>query len=183
MAALRNISDMETIQIHIRSARAADLRRIANVHFDAVRANAAEAYPPEIVWHWAAAYDDPARLVELRAGLALRTVLVIVAEVDGEVCGFGAVSPSADEIYAVSVAPAVGRRGVGSAILRRLEELAAQRGASRLRVQASLNAEPFYRANGYNVDRQGIFHLKSDVEMACVIMSKELANLPTDRRR
>ena len=51
-------------------------------------------------------------------------------------------------LRAVYVDAAYGGQGVGRALLARLEELARDAGAAELRIDVSVNAVPFYEANG-----------------------------------
>ena len=47
------------------------------------------------------------------------------------------------------------RRGVGAAILEALERMAALRGIAEVFVHSQLDAEPFYRARGYETEGEG----------------------------
>jgi hypothetical protein len=53
------------------------------------------------------------------------------------------------------------RRGVGAAILSRLEEAAVKRGALRLQLQSSINAEAFYARHGYQAFERTTHRLRS----------------------
>jgi len=159
--------------VSIRPASPTDAERIVAVHFAAVHQTAAESYPPEILDVWSAAPGE-ARFNRLRQWIAGVDEVFIVAEVEGEIVGFGSIAPAANQIRAVYVDPAAARRGVGAAILSRLEVIAAEHGVKCILVNASLNAEGFYRNNGYEVEGSGAFRLNAAVEMACVKMRKNL---------
>jgi GNAT superfamily N-acetyltransferase len=70
--------------------------------------------------------------------------------------------------------PSHGRRGVGTRILRRLERLAREVGAAELHLDASVNAERFYRAHGYAAEGRDEHELWTGRRMACVRMRKHL---------
>ncbi len=80
------------------------------------------------------------------------------------------------EIEAVYVSPDVVRRGVGKAILQKLEERARDLKIKSLKMNASLNAVPFYKSAGYESQKEMKHHLASGVEIGCVLMTKELSS-------
>ena len=77
-------------------------------------------------------------------------------------------------LRAVYVHPRVGRRGVGAKILEQLEQAAVDLRLPELELEASLNAEAFYRRHGYEVLKRAIHRLASGHGMACVKMRKLL---------
>ncbi len=134
------------------------IRDIANSH-----------YSPEEIEAWARP-RGPEHYIE-----SIRNSDFYVAEEDGAVIGFGTLNRQQNEIEAVYVSPEVVRRGVGSAILRRLEERARDVGLKSLKMDASLNAVPFYRSAGYESQTEKKHRLASGIEIACVLMTKELS--------
>jgi N-acetylglutamate synthase-like GNAT family acetyltransferase len=139
------------------------------VHTRAIRGIANSHYTPEEIESWAGP-RKPEHYVE-----SIRNKEFYVAEEDGAVVGFGALGLEQKEIEAVYVSPEVVRRGVGSAILRRLEERARELGIKSLKMDASLNAVPFYKSAGYESQKQTTHRLASGVEIGCVLMTKELS--------
>ena len=97
-----------------------------------------------------------------------------MAEDASGVIGCGSIVPLLQELRAVYVHPGAGRRGVGSAILRCLAQLALDRGVLQLQMDASINAEAFYRRAGYKILERGVHRLRSGREMACLKMKKSL---------
>ena len=157
----------------IRPAVAGDSEGIARVHFEAVRGTASASYPPEVIESWGRPPDDSRREL-FRATIAGGEELVVVAETDGAVVGFGSIVPALQELRAVYVDPRAGRRGVGGHIVAELERLARARRLPELHLVASLNAEAFYTRHGYEVVERGIHRQSSGTEMACVKMKKSL---------
>jgi GNAT superfamily N-acetyltransferase len=80
------------------------------------------------------------------------------------------------EIEAVYVSPEVVRRGVGKAILQKLEERARDLSIKSLKMNASLNAVLFYKSAGYESQKEMKHRLASGVEIGCVLMTKELSS-------
>jgi len=73
------------------------------------------------------------------------------------------------------VTPAHLRQGIGRALLRVVEERALRQGVAHLHLQSTLNAVPFYRAQGFALDEMGTFRLRSGVDVPCALMHKDLA--------
>jgi putative acetyltransferase len=99
----------------------------------------------------------------------------IIGEIDGGPGGFGSVLPELGEFRSLYVDAAFTRKGLGSAILRRLEEIAAVQGVRQLHLNSSLNAEPFYLAQGYEPMERSLHQLSGGMVMACVKMTKTLS--------
>ena len=162
-------------QVQIRAANPADAEAIIHLHYEAVHRIAIEFYPYEILEAWSGRPGE-ARYIWMRNVIANGDNIVVVGGVDSGILGFGIFVPRLEEICALYVHPESGRRGVGKAILQALEMRAAERGNMRIRLNASLNAEPFYRSNGYTSLARGKFRLSSEFEMDCVKMEKLLGS-------
>ena len=127
----------------IRRARIEDAREIGSVHAESVRAFCAGHYAPAEIEAWVA--PRPGRHYDR----AIREKDFYVAEDGGEVVGFAVLNPPAGEVEAVYVRPRAAGRGVGSSLLRTLEEQARASGLAGLHLCASLNAVPFYERAGF----------------------------------
>ena len=92
---------------------------------------------------WAAAADD-----EDAFGKKLAGQLTLIASLQGEPVGFASLR-GADHIDMLYVHPTAAGQGVASALLNALEKLAGARGAEKLTVEASDNAQEFFRKRGY----------------------------------
>lgn len=158
--------------ITIRPALAADAEAILRVHHSAVHETAAGDYAPEILAEWSAPVN--AARIEAYVNKALPAELTFVAERNGEIAGFGAIVPAANELRAVYVAASHSGAGVGSALLAALEHSAKEAGCPFLEMDSSLTAERFYRRHGFKVLSRGTHPLSTGQEMACVRMKKEL---------
>jgi putative acetyltransferase len=98
----------------------------------------------------------------------------LIAEIDRQVVGIGALAFENSELRACYVAPAAGRRGVGSALVLEIERAARERGLSALELDSSITAEAFYRKQGYEARERGEHILRNGPRMACVKMRKSL---------
>lgn len=159
----------------IRMACESDAESIISVHRNAVHVTAASFYTESILNDWSP--ENPERVIQMRAKLQVNpeNTLILVIECDGVVAGFGEIAPQLEELRAVYVTPEFSRRGLGSALLLELEIRASKFGLHRLWLDSSLNAQEFYRLNGYQVDGPGTHKLNSGQIMPCIKMSKSLS--------
>lgn len=165
--------------VRLEQACAGDAGAMLEVHRAAIRGTASAVYDPEIIESWA-----PLPLqAEHIEGLAQRIgsgeeVAIVARDRRGTIIGFGSIVPSSQELRAVYVAPEHGRFGIGGMILRALEADARERGLTELGMDASINAEAFYRRHGFQVECRGEHVLGSGRRMACVRMRKRLLQEP-----
>ena len=98
-----------------------------------------------------------------------------MAEEGDVIVGFGVLNQESAEVEAVYVRPEADRRGIGLEVLGKLEERAGALGLGELRLNASLNAVPFYEKAGYVAQAESKYRLATGVEIACVPMVKAVA--------
>jgi putative acetyltransferase len=159
----------------IRHASPEDAAAILEAHRAAIRGSAAEFYSREVIEEWAPVSVPPERVEGFARTIAGGEEVVVVAvDSTGKILGFGSIVPSNDELRAVYVRSEHGRKGVGRAILRRLEDIAREAGLRELRMDASINAEAFYIANGFSSEARGEHTMPSGRRMECVRMCKSL---------
>ena len=152
----------------IRAALTSDVEAIAVVHAAAIREVCAQVYEPSQIHAWISGKT----LERYRRAVAEHPVFVAVH--DGSVVGFSEFEPKTEEVFAVYVHPAFLRQRVGSALLGALEKSAAEHGLSRLHLHATINAIPFYRAHGFELDAMTSFPLGAEASLACARMHKTL---------
>lgn len=92
---------------------------------------------------WASVADDEAEFGKKLAG-----ELTLIASLKNAPVGFASLKGK-DHIDMLYVHPAAAGRGVASVLLDALEKLAGARGAKNLTVDASDNAQEFFRKRGY----------------------------------
>ena len=155
----------------LRAATPADAEGILVVHVAAIIANGPAAYTDEQVAAWAAKTEGTDRYVDAVSDPA--TVLV-VAEADSRVIGFGELDVESGEVEAIFVDPEWDGRGIGSSILNHFEHRLADEGFDVVRLRAVLNAVGFYQQQGYEQDKQVTNTTTNDVEVDSVWMEKPL---------
>jgi putative acetyltransferase len=150
----------------LRPANPADAPALCALHAASIRAHCAQTYTSEQIEAWA----GPKRPEHYVAAMA-RGEIMFVAEIAAQVVGFAALATA--EVKAVYVAPGHTRHGIGRALLRAVEDHAAASGAAELRVESTLNGEPFYAAHGYQRVAPAV-HEMCGVKIPCVAMRKTL---------
>jgi len=160
------------MDIVIREMRPEDARAFLEIHHAAVRGVAANDYPPEVIDAWA-----PAQLTDKAVALVRANPegeLSLIAEIDGRIVGVAALVITNAELRACYVAPEANRSGVGSALVRKLEQVARDQGLALLELDSSVTAAPFYEALGYETPELGEHVLANEQRIACVKMRKAL---------
>lgn len=96
-----------------------------------------------------------------------------VAEEEGEIVGVAGFQRESGTVAGIFVSPDRKNSGIGSKLLRNLQEKAREEGLEVMETLASLEAEDFYRKNGYSV----VEERKQDIEgkeIGIKVMTKEL---------
>jgi len=158
-------------RVQVRAATPADAEAIIHVHYAAVHKLASAFYPPEIIEAWSRKPDE-ARYQWMRQMITKGDEIVVVAEAESGVVGFGLMIPKSRDLRALYVHPAAGRQGIGRKILQALETRAVAEGLSGLQLIASLNAQAFYQCHGYKALSHGSLQLSSEHKMDCIKMEK-----------
>jgi GNAT superfamily N-acetyltransferase len=152
--------------LNLRPANEADRRALWRVHSRSVAELCQGAYSTHEVSTW---------VDLLRPDGYLRPEqprIVLVAERRRQLLGFGQLDPVLGELEALYVVPEEAGNGVGSLLLAALESRAWRGGAAMMNLDASLNAEPFYRSRGYHRLHTARRVLTPQVQLPCVRMQK-----------
>ena len=153
----------------IRAARIDDAESMWRVHTTSIRELCAGWYTEDEIAVWTA------RLQPEAYRRAIEAHVMVVAERDGDVVGFGELDLERGEVVAVYVLASVAGRGVGADLLGHLEETARAAGFRYLTLCASLNAEAFYARRGWHAGAREKHRLTPGVAVDCVRMDKDLA--------
>ena len=121
----------------------ADTPVLAAIFAAAVGELTGDDYSSEQQEAWAAVADD-----EEAFGAKLAGELTLIATLRNAPVGFASLKGK-DHIDMLYVHPSAAGQGVASALCDALEKLAASRGATSLTVDASDNAQDFFRKRGY----------------------------------
>jgi GNAT superfamily N-acetyltransferase len=129
--------------VTIRCYESRDGAALARLFSETVRAIQTPRYSPEQLSAWASRGPN---LDSWLSEVPARTALV--AELDSEIAGFGSFEPNGhlDHLY---VHHRFHGKGVGAALLHRIEEEAASRGLRRIFTESSINARKFFEESGF----------------------------------
>jgi GNAT superfamily N-acetyltransferase len=160
------------MSVVVRPMRDDEARPFLEVQRAAVRGLAAKDYEASAIEAWAPLPITDTAIAFFRVNHD--NEIRLVAEIDGQLVGIGALVLAASELRACYVMPAAARRGVGSALVAAIEQVARDHGLAHLELLSSLTAEPFYRALGYEVEDRVEHVLGSGGCMPAVKMRKAL---------
>lgn len=161
--------NQEFQNITIRHATPDDAWDVVRVHFDSVHHVAAKDYPVEILNEW----SPPVSEERVRKFLNNGADVKLVAQVNGDVVGFGELLTDKNQLGAVYVASSAVGRGVGKSIMACLEDIAKQKNVTFLEMESSVTAFPFYQKLGYVTVKHSLHRLGNGLEMACIKMRKD----------
>jgi len=153
----------------IRRATEADAESIRDVHVASIRELCYTHYTPTQIAGW---LDG---LMPDNYRSAVDVEIMVVAEHDTEIVGFGSLFEPDAEIRAVYVRPDDAACGIGRQILRELEAYAIRSGLRKLSLNATLNAVGFYQREGYGNAQAATHRSGSGNELPCVSMTKTLS--------
>jgi putative acetyltransferase len=151
----------------IRRATLLDRQAIYEIQRSAILETCRRSYPEEDVTVWAG-------LLSPDSYHAIHDRYFVVAECGGRIQGFGQLDEQEGEVEAIYVSPAAEGKGIGSAILRHLEDRARACGLKELKVRSTLNAESFYARHGYQHLALIRYRLVPSLMLNCVEMRKQL---------
>ena len=92
---------------------------------------------------------------------------MVIAEINAQIAGFGGIDTGAvEQLKWLYVMPEYQGAGVGSELLKRLEEIGWSRGLDAIRLHAAPGAFVFYRKHGYReVQRDDVSHDHEGITM------------------
>lgn len=153
--------------IEIRRATRADAQAAFTIRREAIRAHCIGPYSREdmLIWTQGELSEGYADLVEQHFYLAC---------VDQTPVATIMLGPERGELGALFVLPGAMGQGIARQLVRHLEGLAREAGWTRLRLDATLNAAPFYRGCGFVGKAEGVYQSPSGLSLRCVPMTKAL---------
>jgi len=153
----------------LRPYLAADVPMMAAIFVAAIEGLTGDDYNEAQQEAWASAAED-----EEEFGKRLAGQLTLIATIQNAPVGFASLK-GANHIDMLYVHPSVAGQGVASMLVDALEKLAGGRGASKLTVDASDTAEPFFRKRGYTAMQRNTVTINGEW-LAKTTMQKTLAD-------
>jgi putative acetyltransferase len=158
------VSGVANPKLALRPFLPTDAPMLAQIFRASIEALTADEYDEEQREAWAAAADDEAAFAD-----KLGRELTLIATLNGSLVGFIAVEGN-ERIDMLYVHPAAVQQGVGAMLCDAIERLAMARGAKRLLVEASDNAQGFFAHHGFvaqqrnTVRREGVWLANTTME-------------------
>jgi putative acetyltransferase len=156
------------LPLEIRLARENDIAEIAALHEASIRRVCSPSYSAVQIDEWVHHQNEE------RYRQSLRERVFLVAVDRGHLVGFGAVNPSAGLLNMLYVAPEATGRGVGTELLRALEDAARANGVTSLRLESTLNGAGFYESRGWRRGERVTHTFPSGVVVASIEFTREL---------
>lgn len=152
----------------IRLGTISDTKKISQTHKDSIQKLCKDHYSSENIEKWTSILDP--KIYEN----AIKEKILIVAEEENEILGFGILDVYNSELCAIYVDPEHTKKGVAADLLHKLESLALEKNVNRLNTCSTMNALEFYKHHGY-IDTEKSFHqLPNGVKLECIKMYKIL---------
>jgi len=104
-----------------------------------------------------------------------------VATVNETIVSTGMLDCKIGQVDAIFVRPDSMGCGVGRAMMVHLETLAMESRLTRLTLDSTLNAAPFYRKCGFIGDQRSVYESPRGISRACISMAKQLVTAPIAR--
>jgi len=164
-----------------RRAKPGDGEAVWKVHSTAVREMCRTHYTDEQIKAWVDAFSP----AEYEFCINSKEKMLLVAEQDGEIVGYGQLDVEAGQIDALFISPTHAGSGIGSSLLSRLEAAALELGFDTIGLTSALNALGFYERLGYTAQGETLHTFPGGVRVPCIRMTKQLgrANCPEPLRR
>jgi putative acetyltransferase len=152
----------------LRRAVADDIPQIWEVRSRAIQVGCREHYSKEDIQRWASVplFAEFPAVVE-------QTEFYVIADTN-RIAAFGSLDKSKSEISAMFVHPEFQTLGLGRRLLSTLEDIARHSTLPALSLIATLNAERFYSAAGFQSERRIKWKHPAGFELDCVPMHKKL---------
>jgi putative acetyltransferase len=135
--------------LQFRRSRRSDAGTVFNLTKAAVARLAPEPYPPEVVETWMTGRVPEDYAADCAAGA------IWIAELGGRAAGYAHAVPG--EIIRLFVDARCQGAGAGAALMRLALQDAIPEGGGTVRIEATLNAVPFYRRWGFRERGRGVF--------------------------
>ncbi|HUW81677.1 MAG TPA: GNAT family N-acetyltransferase [Phycisphaerae bacterium] len=153
--------------MHVRKARVEEAQGIIDLHVDTVRRVNSRDYSPEQIDAWLGR-----RRVEVTEAMIRDGQYYVCVDDAGHLLGLGNIK--GNELVALYVSADHQGEGVGSAIVRRIEEDAFRDGISQIKTDSTVTAEGFYRRQGYVAVERKVLNIARGQTLQVVAMTKKL---------
>ncbi len=156
--------------LDVRLAKEEDTQHIYEVYTSAIQKICSSYYSPKKINGWISWQTVDSYLTYIRKEK------MYVGVTKDQVVGFGCLEKFSDcsgEIFKLYVSPQHVKKGVGTHLLRHLEDQAKLKGCTSMRVKSTLNAKNFYESMGYDAIGEDN-HVEGNTSLRYMLMIKTL---------
>lgn len=140
--------------MYVRKFRASDAVEVARLHRNTIRFVNSKNYPPKQIKIWSG------RTTAKRFRNSINIFFRFVAVDKDRIVGFGDFKKDG-ELMGLYVHKDYQGRGVGSLLLKKLEESARKKGIKKLFFGSTITAKDFYKKHGYKIIRKTFIKIKN----------------------
>jgi len=154
--------------MNIRLGKISDTGKISQTHKASIQALCKDNYSSENIESWTSILNP-----EIYEN-AIKEKILIVAEQNNIICGFGIIDVDASEICAIYIHPDYTGKGIAKNILSKLESFALEKDLNCLNTCSTINALGFYKHCGYIETEKAFHQLPNNTKLECVKLYKKL---------
>jgi putative acetyltransferase len=158
---------MDDKKVRIRKYNIKDLYDIAHLYFDTIHIINARDYTVEQINAWAPYRNNYENWRE-----KLERTQPLITVIDSKIVGFAEFEPNG-YIDCFFVHHDFQRCGIGSALIREIENIAIKSNISRIYVEVSITAKDFFTQMGFEIIRQQTVTVRN-IEMTNFVMEKNM---------
>lgn len=155
------------MEILIRLATSEDLDKIIEIQTNSLRVLTIPYYNSKQI----------ESLILSQKKARFKNEIIFVADYDHKSIGFSSLLLNSHQIGGIYVSPDFIHQGVGSKLLKALEEAAVEKKYKVIFVSSSLSAISFYQVKGYKIVNKESFYSEGRILIPCVKMRKRLIDL------
>jgi putative acetyltransferase len=154
--------------MNIRLGTISDTEKISQTHKASIQKLCKGHYSSENIEKWTSILEP--KIYEN----AIKEKILIVAEEENKIFGFGILDIDNAEICAVYIHPDHTDKGIAKNLLLELETIALEKNANRLNTCSTINALGFYKHHGYVETEKSFHQLPNNTKLECIKMYKIL---------
>ena len=154
-----------------RIAVSSDAEALLDTRRNAVLRNPAEKYPRNVIEAWAPKTDS-ATIQKEAEDINNPDRITIIAEKEEKIVGLCTIGIAESLLKQCYVLPEYNGMGIARELVKRIEEIAQEKGLTSLQLSSSLIALDFYKKQGYHELNSYNYPLGNDLQMPCVMMEK-----------
>ncbi len=154
--------------MNIRLGKISDTEKISQTHKASIQILCKDNYSSEDIKNWTSI------LIPEIYENAIKEKVLIVAEENNVICGFGILDVKTAEICAVYIHPDHISKSIAKNILLKLESLALENNLDILNTCSTINALDFYKHQGYIETEKSFHQLPNNTKLECIKMYKKI---------